>query len=303
MAEEKAHHEGKAHGGGGGHGAHGGGGHEEGHEGAPEWLISFADNVALLMGFFVILLAMNMKEPTSGGIGGKDKNGGAPPNNRVIDMAIAIREAFNSPVDMSSKDPNDAPLIRRILERRAEGTAHDPGAKGNREDVQAVRPGSYYSPGGVVHFDDGVSAISDNEMASIRAIAKVIRGRRVWVEVKGHVSAAEAFRQVDKGMRLSFERALSVARALEAEGVEWASIRIVAAGDNDRLSQFTYDKESHRTNQRAEVFITDVPLPDDPYAKDQSAPAGPASAPAPAKVTPDPEPTEAPAELSAPGHG
>jgi hypothetical protein len=46
MSEKKHDHDKKhtAHGGGhgGAHGRHGG--HEEGHEGAPEWLISFADN-------------------------------------------------------------------------------------------------------------------------------------------------------------------------------------------------------------------------------------------------------------------
>ena len=41
----------------GGHvGGHGGGGHDEEEEaGAPEWLISFADMVMLLMGFFVMI--------------------------------------------------------------------------------------------------------------------------------------------------------------------------------------------------------------------------------------------------------
>lgn len=47
---EAGHEEGHGKKGHGGHGGHGhGGGHEE-HAGAPEWLISFADNVALLMG-------------------------------------------------------------------------------------------------------------------------------------------------------------------------------------------------------------------------------------------------------------
>ena len=40
-----------------------GGGHDEEHEGAPEWLISFADMVMLIMGFFVILFALNMSPP------------------------------------------------------------------------------------------------------------------------------------------------------------------------------------------------------------------------------------------------
>src|SRR5436190_22316472 len=113
MSDEQ-HHEEKEHKKHSGHGGHGsGGGHEEAHEGAPEWLISFADNVTLMMGFFVIMLAMNMKSPTTGGMGGRDKNGDPPSSPDMIDAALAIREGFNNPVSLASTDPNDLPLIRR----------------------------------------------------------------------------------------------------------------------------------------------------------------------------------------------
>lgn len=84
MADEHDSHgeEGGSHGG-GGHGGgapHGGGAHEE-HEGAPEWLISFADNVALMMGFFVILLAMNMG-PKGGGEA-RERGAGPHPASRT----------------------------------------------------------------------------------------------------------------------------------------------------------------------------------------------------------------------------
>ena len=68
------------------HDSHGGGSHgaphaahEEHHEGAPEWLISFADNVALMMGFFVILLAMNMG-PKAKGESQEEGNGKPSPD-------------------------------------------------------------------------------------------------------------------------------------------------------------------------------------------------------------------------------
>src|SRR5215831_6049600 len=79
------------------HGGSHGGGHEEAHEGAPEWLISFADNVALMMGFFVIMLAMYMAKRTAGGIGGTEAMGGT----REMDFVLALREAFN-PINLDS---------------------------------------------------------------------------------------------------------------------------------------------------------------------------------------------------------
>src|ERR1051325_10394638 len=117
MAEQEKHEEGaeSGHGGHGG-GGHGGGGHEEHHEGAPEWLISFADNVALMMGFFVILLAMNMAHKTVGGGGKRGSGGGADD----IDFVLAIRQAFN-PIDMTSENPTEAPLRKRLRERATEG--------------------------------------------------------------------------------------------------------------------------------------------------------------------------------------
>src|SRR5436190_2087186 len=113
MAEHEEHkdeHGGGSHGGGGHGGGHGGGGHAEGeHEGAPEWLISFADNVALMMGFFVILLAMNLKKPTAGGIGGEGQNGG-PPSEQMIDFVIAMRQSFHTPFDLNSDEPAEEPF-------------------------------------------------------------------------------------------------------------------------------------------------------------------------------------------------
>ena len=67
MSDDHAKHDSGHHG--GAHGGHGGGHEEEEEGGAPEWLISFADMVMLLMGFFVILFALNV-QPKGGNPGG-----------------------------------------------------------------------------------------------------------------------------------------------------------------------------------------------------------------------------------------
>lgn len=260
---------------GGGHGGHKGHGHEEGHEGAPEWLISFADNVMLQMGFFVILLALNLKEPTTGGIGGKDRDG-VPPAT-LLDAAIAIREAFNNPVDLSSTDPNDYALIQRILERRRNGHTSQPGPMGDRQDMQSIRPSDYIAPNGLVPFEDGEATITEAGRRAAVEAARELAGQQFVVEVRGHVSTAEAALTDDRGMMLSYRRALAVARLLEEHGLKWRQIRVVAMGDTSRVTPRAGDRAGHRSNQRVEIFQTEDIMPEDPYSREgaDGAPAPP----------------------------
>ncbi len=258
MSDAHEHDEKKKHGG-GGHGAgHGGGGGHEEHEGAPEWLISFADNVTLMMGFFVILLAMNLKPASSGGGESKEPGHPAPAATpEVMDIVIAIREAFNNPVDPNSANPVDLPLIRRIIERSGPSQADQEGQIGREHDVRSVRPSSYFSPAGSVPFDDGSATLNESGRQALRQMHKVVRGHNLVIEARGHVSAAEAFGKMDRGLRLSYDRALAVAEALTSEGLPWPQLRVVACGDGERLLPSAYDEAGHRANQRVEIIVTD----------------------------------------------
>ena len=170
-------------------GSHGGGGHdEEGHEGAPEWIISFADNVALMMGFFVILLALNMK-PAGSGEGapggkseGKESGGGPPPTPDLIDAVIAIRAGFNSPVDMNSTRPEDLPLVQRLRDRAGGGPAHTPGLPGSEPDVQSIRPSDHYGLGGALYFEQNSSELSAPAQEETAALLPHLLGRRSMIE-------------------------------------------------------------------------------------------------------------------------
>jgi flagellar motor protein MotB len=251
--------EGKSHGSGGhgGGGAHGGGSHEE-HEGAPEWLISFADNVMLQMGFFVILLAMNMGIKAKGpsDAEGAGVSSGGPPTE-MVDMAIALREGFKNPVDLSSTKAEDQPLIKRILEKQ--GTSRQPGDQGEAREAQAILPTEHSAQGGLVPFEDDQFELSSRGLTRAEEIGRKLSGQRWIIEVRGHAAPSESALSIERGIELSHKRATSVAKVLAEQGVTWEQMRIVACGDNNRRVQREYDREADRGNQRVEVIVTGEP--------------------------------------------
>jgi flagellar motor protein MotB len=261
----------------GGHGATHAGGHEEHHEGAPEWLISFADNVALMMGFFVILLAMNMAKKTAGGIGGEDMMGNR--KTAELDFVLSLREAFN-PIDLESENPSEAALRARKREKIAEGQrSRQPEESGKGRESSAIRPTDLSTLGGTIAFEDDSSSLSDKGTQLVEKIAAKLAGQRFIIEVRGHASPSETMRNREKGMTLSNARAMAVARVLVATGIRWEQLRVVACGDNERKVGRTYD-DSDRINQRVNIVPTNEVAPDAaPAAAPEGAQPGSAAAP------------------------
>jgi flagellar motor protein MotB len=263
MSDTGEHSEGRKHKkhGPGGHG----GGHEEGHEGAPEWLISFADMVMLMMGFFVILFALNVQPVGRMPGGTATEQTGAANNNddgQLLDLAISVRAAFNNPVNINSSNPNDAALVRRLRQRAGKSETRDPGIKGHEQDVQAIRPSDYYAISGSINFAENSTELSASGQRTIDEVAKKLKGLRLVVEVRGHASSVEAARGTEQSMELSSDRALEVARALAAQGVDWWQMRLVICADHDRLQAYPQNRAADKANARVEIVITDQVVPD-----------------------------------------
>lgn len=305
------HGEGESHGGGShghGGGAHGGGGHEEGHEGAPEWLISFADNVALMMGFFVILLAMNMGPKAKSESEGTGTHAGNP-DDRMLDFVIAVREGFNNPVDMGSDDPKEAKLRERLLERLRGGTTQE-GPEGKHKDLQATRPTDYTNIGGRIDFEEGSSLLSQAAREVAEDVADRVKGLHWIIEVRGHASPFETLPERDpvKAFQLSGARSMAVAQAMAQRGVRWDQLRIVACGDGDRVVGRARDSKEDAANQRVEIVVTKDLLPPDPYSREETGDRSePDAAPSREQNAPDSGEELAPAKAepskAAPKHG
>lgn len=243
------------------HGAHAEHEHEEG------WIVSFADNVLLMMGFFVILLAMNMKEPQAGGIGGIDGPNSPQPTRQWLDMVIAIREAFHGRVDMNSTDPREAPLRRRMLEREREisGESIIDAPEGGKIAPQTIRPSDYIVPTATIPFEFGSADLSESNQLAAKDAARRVAGKlNVLIEVRGHVSAMESRRDQAKGYELSYQRASTIAKIMADEGVPWRHIRIVACSDAAPVKARADTAGDHRTNQRVDlVIIQELPEPEE----------------------------------------
>lgn len=248
-AHKKHHH----------HGAHAEHEHEEG------WIVSFADNVLLMMGFFVILLAMNMgPKGTSQGDGGVTTTSA---QDQILDVAIAVRAAFHNPVRMDSIDPEDLPLILRLRQRAGEGEVPTHGQDGKDADHQAVRPSDWSGQGAYVEFAEGQTAISNEGRVTIAQMVKQLAGTRWIIEVRGHASRWETASNVKRSHDLAYARAWAVASALVAEGANWSQIRLASAGDSAPAVSRTQNVSRSTTNQRAEIIILNETTPPDPYSE------------------------------------
>lgn len=269
---------GKSHGGGHGGGGHGAGAHEE-HEGAPEWLISFADNVALMMGFFVVLLAMNMKPtppPHAAAVHSDDEVSEGETQSQsqsadMLDWAIAIREAFNNPV--SAGNPRDSTLYKRVAEKKAMAERNKYGREGTERNFKTLRQSDYFGLGATIEFDTGSTTLDAAGKRTLDELVGNRKGLSNLLEVRGHASAAEAHDQPDRGMQLSYERARKTAEELVARGMEWKRLRLIACADADRIIRTTYDSAGQRVNQRVEVIDTGLSAIETPAGVQSATPA------------------------------
>ncbi len=282
MSDHEEGHDEKGHGGGGhGGGGHGGGGHgggHEEHEGVPEWMVSFADNTALMMGLFVILLAMNMGPKATSVMGGNpDENGAGEAmsaEDRMLDLALGIRSAFNNPVSMDSKDPRDAVLVKRLREK-AFGPLKQEGPPGNQETGQGPTQTDVSNVATSVNFEDGSAQFNAAARDAVIDMATRARDQRFVIEVRGHISPTERMRAGgDRGYKLAFDRAQAVANLLAANDVKWENIRLVACADNERAVPRAYTEADQRKNQRVEIVITKQLVGPDPLSRPSSGGAG-----------------------------
>jgi outer membrane protein OmpA-like peptidoglycan-associated protein len=256
-------------------------------EECPEWIFTLADLIMCMMGLFVILWCLK-----PGGASQPDQ--GAQLDPETVKVLAAVREAFGHVPDPASQDPVDVYIIMRKLQnaqmlgpgkgQQGNTNFRPDGAEGTEPQVQSVRPGKQSIVGTRLQFDAGSDVLDPVTRKSLDEIARLIRGHRNVVLVKGHTSLDDLpdSASAEQRMDLSLRRAKASADYLVARGVSPDILRVQGCSTFEPLMLRAYTPESQSLNRRVEVEATatlveelkDSPKrPGDPTTRPLDAPA------------------------------
>lgn len=240
-------------------GMHMHGGHDDDeHDGAPEWLISFADLVMLIMGFFVILYALNATQPVRAGTEGESDGvaSASVPFDKWAEFVWNTRQAFGNPIDVNTTDPE----LKKVVDwyyTDGPGRADDVGEEGDREEVKAPREATEQSIMIDLKFADGSDRLTDRAREALARLAEEMRGLPTKIDIHGHASQEETGRDVEHGLDLAYRRAKAVRRCLVDNGIASRRLEISAMGANDPLNLHPSNPDEDAPNRRVELRVTD----------------------------------------------
>jgi len=277
-------------------------------EECPEWIFTLADLIMCMMGLFVILWVLKpgmTTPPATAAAAGNPQD--------VSDFAIDVYEMSRGfggyELNPTSSNPVEQAAIRR-KRQRGQGQGGDTEQKrdsppGTEELNQSIRPGKQSVVGGRIFFDAGATKFSAETVRNLDEIAKLIRGHRNIILVKGHTALDDLPEDAsaEERMALSLQRAKSVADYLTSKGVEPEILRVQGCSTFEPVKQRAYSADALLLNRRVEVISSSdlvEDLQDRPASKlatPSDKPAEPAEhAPAETHGEPDHKAAPAPAE-------
>lgn len=237
-------------------------------KGAPEWLVTYADAMTLLLCFFVIIVSMSEVK--------KDER-----FQRVME---SLRIAFGGyegsvgsvPVDNDSTNT----IILKLLEIEIpkltdqKGDSDEEGIHGRKFRVTNVRDGIEVVVGGRITFDRFSGVLKPEAAELIAKTAERLRGYNTKILVRGHTTREPLPPDsvYADARDLSYARAKAVAGELEKNGIRAVRIIPVAVGDTEPLVRQAYTEERRALNRRVEILVTEDLIDDyagSTLAKDQ----------------------------------
>ncbi|MHB1035753.1 MAG: OmpA/MotB family protein [Pirellulales bacterium] len=227
---------------------------EEKPEGAPEWMVSFADMITIMMSFFVIMFALAS--------GKNEKKQEAVRQSIEQRFGPAWRPFANWGAGLLPRDTRF-----KIEPGPAEGkpaTVPNEVAQSStpNKDISRIRipgRGDRVVLGGEVYFDETSAELTGAEKARLKAIVEDLAGKPQKIEVLGHASK----RPLPPGSPyrdhwdLAYARCRRTVESLASLGIDSKRIRMGVAGSNE-LAHLGTDPVLAKENSRVDIYLLDA---------------------------------------------
>jgi chemotaxis protein MotB len=190
-------------------------------EGLPEWIMSYADMITILMAFFVVMYSMaGNKDTVKEAAVLRSLRQNLGPFKRVMGSYVPKNSKF---AEMTGVPPNERPHAER-----------EPPPHGTPAHVPRVSAGQPLAKGGIIYFQHDTPGLSQENERQLDLAIETLTGKPQRIEVRGHAT----HRPLGEGSPyhdhwdLAYARCRQTMDYLVAHGIDAQRIRLGVASES-----------------------------------------------------------------------